>query len=78
MADDVIDIGSPYPYAETPDIYTFFTVTGPVTRSTLAREVFLFEWDEQDLHIPWPEGLTPREAILQWSDAQRKREALNG
>jgi hypothetical protein len=60
---------------------------GSVVRSTLlhidglnalrrddsAKEVFIIVWEAADLVIPWPKGLSMRDAILEWARRQDGR-----
>lgn len=31
---------------------------------------FVLHWKAADVFIPWPEGMTPKQAILAWAKAQ--------
>ena len=56
------------------DTLTYSDISIPLIRGLLRRpvtgeadEVWLLRWPEADLLIPWPEGMTPKEAILHWA-----------
>jgi len=38
-------------------------------------ETFLIVWRDAGIVVPWPEGMTAREALLAWADAERAHEA---
>lgn len=38
-----------------------------------ADEVFVLHWEDAGVIIPWPEGMTVKEAIVQWAGAELPR-----
>ena len=38
-------------------------------RPTNAKECYVLKWPDADVEIPWPEGMTVKEAIVAWGIA---------
>jgi len=49
-------------------------------RNPDAEANFVLVWPSQDIEIPWPEGMTPRQAIIAWAKdmAQAEQAAMKG
>jgi hypothetical protein len=41
-------------------------ITGNLERP-VAEEVFVLHWEDADIVIPWPKGMTAKQAIIDWS-----------
>lgn len=51
---------------------TYLLVQGEGTLKRPAQEVWIVDWPEAEIRILWPEGMTPKEAILAWAIEQMK------
>lgn len=52
------------------EFYAVLLEAGFGTMRGKAEQCFLLAWPDADILIPWPEGLTPKQAILAWAKAQ--------
>lgn len=50
--------------------YTLIYLSGPIEKGAPAEADvrLLLDWQEQGIVIPWPTGMTPKEAILDWAN----------
>jgi len=39
----------------------------PTKRHSTARDQYVLDWPQADLRIPWPRGMTAKEAVVQWA-----------
>ncbi len=59
-------------FAKLPlDTFTAFQVNSEIPVRQEAKTCWLLDWDAADVRIPWPEGLTPKQAILRWAREQK-------
>jgi len=42
-------------------------------RPSNAREAFVIDWEDAGIVIPWPEGKSAKEAILEWARKKDKQ-----
>ena len=67
---------SPIEFAPVPiltiSIQNGLEIDGEINRFSAQPpdQSWLLRWDKGNLQIPWPEGLTAREAIIQWAKEQ--------
>lgn len=56
-------------YLSHPSTYTLFQVEGfPLKREGIdADDAFILNWEDADILIPWPVGMSPKQAILAWA-----------